>query len=55
MISDLIEGLVVAFTIGSIFFIVFGFIALMRYISYKEKKAIAEANGRLTQKEAYHE
>ena len=53
--SDILEGLVVAITIGSIFFIIFSFIAVMRYISYKEKKAIAEANGRLTEKEPYNE
>ena len=49
--ADVLEGLVVGFTVISLFAIVFGFVLTMRYFRYKERKAIAEANGRLAQKE----
>jgi NADH:ubiquinone oxidoreductase subunit H len=49
--GDFLEALVVAFTILSLFTIIFGFALTMRYFKYKERKAIAEVNGRLTQKE----
>ena len=49
--ADIIEALVAGFTVVSIFTIVFGFALTMRYFKYKERKAIAEANGRLTEKE----
>jgi hypothetical protein len=36
------EDLFISFTILGFFFIIFGFIALMRYLSYKETLALAE-------------
>ena len=49
--ADFLEAVVAGFTVISIFAIVFGFVVAMRYFKYKERKAIAEANGRLTEKE----
>jgi hypothetical protein len=49
--GEFLESLVVAFTVLSLFTIVFGFVLTMRYFKYKERKAIAEANGRFPQKE----
>lgn len=49
--TDVLEALVAGFTIVSLFTIVFGFVLTMRYFRYKERKAIAEANGRISQKE----
>ena len=49
--GDFLEALVVAFTTITLFTIVFGSVLAMRYFRYKERKAIAEANGRLAQKE----
>jgi hypothetical protein len=51
IMADLIEALVAGFTVISLFTIVFGFVLAMRYFRYKERKAIAEANGRLPEKE----
>lgn len=49
--TDVLEALVAGFTIVSLFTIVLGFVLTMRYFRYKERKAIAEANGRISQKE----
>ena len=49
--AGVIESLVAGFTVIGLFMIVFGFGLTMRYFRYKERKAIAEANGRLAEKE----
>jgi hypothetical protein len=49
--ADILEAVVAGFTVVSLFAIVFGFVLAMRYFRYKERKAIAEANGRLAEKE----
>lgn len=49
--ADVLETLVAGFTVVSLFMVVFGFVLTLRYLKYKERKAIAEANGHVTQKE----
>jgi hypothetical protein len=51
IMADFLEAVVAGFTVVSLFMIVFGFVLAMRYFKYKERKAIAEANGRLSEKE----
>ncbi len=49
--TDFLEVIVVGSTTVIIFAIIFGFILMMRYLSYKERKAIAEANGRFAERD----
>ncbi len=50
--ADILEAVVAGFTVVSLFAIFFGFALTMRYFKYKERKAMAEANNRLTEKES---
>jgi hypothetical protein len=49
--SGVFGGLVAAFTVITLLAMILCFVLLMRYFKYKERQAIAEANGRPTQKE----
>jgi hypothetical protein len=49
-----LEALAIGFSIALIFSVIFGFIALMRYLNYKEKRALQE-HGPAQQKEASYE
>jgi hypothetical protein len=51
---SVLEALAVGFSIALIFSIIFGFIAFMRYLNYKEKRALREY-GPDQQKEASYE
>jgi hypothetical protein len=50
----ILEALAVGISIALIFSVIFGFIAFMRYLNYKEKTALKDY-GQSRQKEASHE
>ena len=49
--TEFLETMIVGATLIILFAIVFGFVLTMRYLKYKERKVIAEVNGRIAQKE----
>jgi hypothetical protein len=54
MMFAILEALAVGISIALIFSVIFGFIAFMRYLNYKEKTALKDY-GQSRQKEASHE
>jgi len=51
---DFLEALAVGFSVALIFSLIFGFVAFMRYMNYKEKTALEEY-GRAQEKESGYE
>jgi hypothetical protein len=54
MMFGILEALAIGFSIALIFSVIFGFIAFVRYLNYKEKMALRE-DGPARQKEASYE